>query len=76
MREIVKQIHSGQYRAIYSDVPIPRNRQTISELIYKAIPRLLGYHRKDPFETVLYLLGLLDEVTVNYSSAATNEDED
>lgn len=74
MREIVKQIHSGQYRAIYSDVPISRNRQTISELIYKEIPRLLGYHRKDPFEMVLYLLGLLDEATVNYSSAATNEE--
>jgi hypothetical protein len=71
MGEIAKQIYFGQYRAIYSDVPFSRNRQTISEMIYKELPRLRGYHRKDPFEMVLYLLGLLDEATVDYSSGAS-----
>lgn len=39
------------------------------------MPGLLGYKRKDPFEIVIHLLGLINEETLFYSSFGDEHDE-
>lgn len=57
----MQQLDEARYRAIHTDVALPRIRQKLDELFYRLKPRLLTYQRKDPFELVLFLLQQLHE---------------
>jgi hypothetical protein len=67
LQQVARQLESAEYRAVYADVPVVLTRQAVWELLAKEFPALLGYQRKDPFDTVLHLLSLLNEETLHYS---------